>query len=113
MGPCPHGKMEQHGEPGEDWCAGPMSVLLEAWRPQLEFQMNAAPLGRVDDPCELRIGRLTEGELHTVQVLHDSLTNFKPLGWTSAWGERWYDVPTYNSVVDDLGFDPLWGPPNG
>lgn len=109
---CPHGETEQHGEMGKDWCPGPLSKTLELWRSQMEFQVNAPLLIGIEqpyrEPGELRVNRLTDAELHVVQAVTDSLKNFKPIGWSSSWGERWYDVPIYNSVVDDLGFDPLF-----
>ena len=75
------------------YCAGPeRSWPFEAWRSQLEFQMEHSPPLR-----SLAVDTTT-----------DRLSQFVPLGWTAAWGERWYDVPIYNAVVDHHGFDPLF-----
>lgn len=46
---CEHNQTGPHGTVGKDWCPGPMSRLLEPWRQQLVFQMNAVPLVKDDD----------------------------------------------------------------
>lgn len=171
MANCEHGFNRSHyiDTPAvQRWCAGPGNVgPHDLWRGQLEFQMNAHPIGIMEHNEPLRHQRLTDDELATVKRLHeairgpasaavyrdyidnfvapkfridgattgrfashqppltqrlrdrgfevftvdaskDRLSEFIPQGWFASWGERWYDVPIYNSVVADLGFDPLF-----
>lgn len=98
---CPHGESKPHGQIGKDWCAGPpRSWFFEAFRPQLEEQMNldtgvfthldgarediadalgtpkveSSPAYGLWQIGDLRHQRLTDDELRTVQLLHNAVT---------------------------------------
>jgi len=104
-----HIVFEMENLPSDKWmryCAGPRrSWMFEAWRSQLEGQMEHMPPFR-----SLLVGNndLEDSRIITIDTARDLLSEFVPLGWVAEFGERWYNTPIYNAVVDELGFDPLW-----
>lgn len=76
MSTCRHGQTDSHGEPStKDWCPGGLSPFLEAWRLQLEFQMNAPTFG----PVVLGFG--DQAMLVHPHLYEDSLKDFRPIGY--------------------------------
>ena len=87
------------------WCAGPVSLLLEPWRAQLEFQMNAHPIGLVEHTRETSDVPQCGPDYGLWQIHGETTGRFStqhpPLTQT-----RRGSTPIYDSVVTYLGFDP-------
>lgn len=94
------------------YCAGPLrSRMIEPWRRQVEMQMAHQPpffSGSLRptsaDHIEAYVAPVREQVAERMSAVQDSLKDFKPVGWFSTWGERWYvETPIYDALCAERG----------